>query len=464
MGAAGIADTLVATARERLSTGVRDYTPEEIAAFPVPPPPPRDTADPVPAPPRRPIVPALVVRNRPRRRSPSGVSRRSPCSASWSASSRSPSVSCGRRRRGGAIAVSVVTPTKPTVIATIPPIIKESTQQGVAKLGTGTNPLDQVTILNSSTNAGLALVGPNVQFDYDSAVITAASLRDIQGLSDAIISRNLSGTIYIHGYTDDLGSKEHGLVLSAQRAEAVAKVLQDQLRGYSRPAGHRRLRRGGPHRGQLEPGAAGPQPARDGALQAPGRPTEVPRRLPAASSPLVEVRALHAERGVLPWPGYTLSSSYTSNTRSVTSRYSESKLCPGFLVFPTPPGNSESPVNRCVNPPGRPGRGAPGPPTRGMPTQRHHVEGHLPEPNRVAVREPVVHRHRQGVGVLLAGGGPRSGRRDDLLERAHVVRVLVRRHDDVEAPAPLLDQREQRAGSSAASTRSCAPDARQVSR
>jgi outer membrane protein OmpA-like peptidoglycan-associated protein len=233
VGAAGIADTLVATARERLTTGVRDYTPEEIAAFPVPPPPPRDPADPVP-PPRRPIVPALAVRNRPRRQL-----------ALWTISALvllgllvgviqvTLRFLPGADAVAGAIAVSVVTPTpKPTMIATIPPIIKESTQQGVAKLGTGTNPLDQVTILTSSTNAGLAVVGPNVQFDFDSAVITAASLRDIQGLSDTIISRNLSGTIYIHGYTDDLGSKEHGLVLSAQRAEGVAKVLQDQLHGY----------------------------------------------------------------------------------------------------------------------------------------------------------------------------------------------------------------------------------------
>ena len=133
----------------------------------------------------------------------------------------------------GAIAVSVVTPTpKPTTIATIPPIIKESTQQGVAKLGGSDNPLEQVIILTSSTNAGLALVGPNVQFEYDSAQITAASQRDIQGLSDAIITRNLSGTIFIHGYTDNIGSQEHGLVLSAQRAEAVAQVLQDRLHGY----------------------------------------------------------------------------------------------------------------------------------------------------------------------------------------------------------------------------------------
>ena len=234
VGAAGVADTLVATARERLSTGVRDYTPEEIAAFPVPPPPPRDTADPVPPPPRRPIVPALAVRNRPRRQLALwGISALALLGLLVGVIQVTLRFLPGADAVAGAIAVSVVTPTpKPTTIATIPPIIKESTQQGVAKLGTGTNPLDQVTILTSSTNAGLALVGPNVQFEYDSAVITAASQRDIQGLSDAIISRNLSGTIYIHGYTDDLGSREHGLVLSAQRAEAVAKVLQEQLHGY----------------------------------------------------------------------------------------------------------------------------------------------------------------------------------------------------------------------------------------
>jgi outer membrane protein OmpA-like peptidoglycan-associated protein len=89
-----------------------------------------------------------------------------------------------------------------------------------------------VTILNSSTNAGLALVGPNVQFEFDSSALSDAAMRDIQGLSDTIIARNLSGSIYIHGYTDDLGSEEHGLVLSAARAEAVAKVLQDRLHGY----------------------------------------------------------------------------------------------------------------------------------------------------------------------------------------------------------------------------------------
>ena len=234
VGAAGIADTLVATARERLSTGVRDYTPEEIAAFPVPPPPPREGPDPAAPPPHRPIVPALAVRNRSRRQVLLwGVSALALLAVLVGVIQVTLKFLPWADAVAGAIAVSVVTPTAtPTKIATIPPIIKESTQQGVAKLG-GTNPLEGVTVLDSSTNAGLALVGPNVQFDYDSAVITDASMQDIQGLSDTIIARNLSGTIYIHGYTDNLGSKEHGLVLSAQRAEAVAKVLQDRLHGYN---------------------------------------------------------------------------------------------------------------------------------------------------------------------------------------------------------------------------------------
>jgi outer membrane protein OmpA-like peptidoglycan-associated protein len=233
VGAAGIADTLVATARERLSTGVRDYTPEEIAAFPVPPPPPRETPDPAAPPPHRPIVPALAVRNRSHRQVVLwGVSALALLAVLVGVIQVTLKFLPGADAVAGAIAVSVVTPTPtPTKIATIPPIIKESTQQGVAKLG-GTNPLEGVTILNSSTNAGLALVGPNVQFEYDSSAITDASMRDIQGLSDTIIARNLSGSIYIHGYTDDLGSEEHGLLLSAARAEAVAKVLQERLRGY----------------------------------------------------------------------------------------------------------------------------------------------------------------------------------------------------------------------------------------
>jgi outer membrane protein OmpA-like peptidoglycan-associated protein len=234
VGAADVADTLVATARERLTHGVRDYTPEEVAAFPVPPPPPRNPMDPAAPPPHRPITPALAVRDRSLRQIALwGVSALALLGLLVGVIQVTLRFLPGADAVAGAIAGSVVTPTpKPLAIPTIPPIIKESTQQGVAKLGSGANPLEQATILKSGTNAGLALVGPNVQFEFDSAVITPAALSDIQGLSDTIINRRLTGTIFIHGYTDDLGTKEHGLVLSAQRAEAVAQLLQDRLRGH----------------------------------------------------------------------------------------------------------------------------------------------------------------------------------------------------------------------------------------
>jgi outer membrane protein OmpA-like peptidoglycan-associated protein len=44
-----------------------------------------------------------------------------------------------------------------------------------------------------------------------------------------VIDRRGPGRVSIVGYTDDLGSAHHGLVLSRQRAAAVARVLQPKL-------------------------------------------------------------------------------------------------------------------------------------------------------------------------------------------------------------------------------------------
>ncbi len=44
-----------------------------------------------------------------------------------------------------------------------------------------------------------------------------------------VIDRRGPGRVSIVGYTDDLGSAHHGLVLSRQRAAAVAWVLQPKL-------------------------------------------------------------------------------------------------------------------------------------------------------------------------------------------------------------------------------------------
>ncbi len=235
VGAVGMADTLVAAARERLSGGVREYTPEEVAAFPLPAVPAGMRVVTVPTPGRG-TRPAVAVGSR-----GGGSSRQV---LLWGAGALALLALLvgvvqvtlrllpGADAVAGSIAVSVVTPTaRATSIATIPPIVKQSVQQGVASLGGGSGPFAPGTILTSSTNAGLSPVGPNVQFDYDSFVIQPQAQADIEVLATAIITRGLSGAIYIHGYTDNLGSPEHGILLSGERANAVAKLLQDRLRG-----------------------------------------------------------------------------------------------------------------------------------------------------------------------------------------------------------------------------------------
>lgn len=234
-GAAGMADTLVAAVRERHADGVREYTPEEVAAFPLPPVPTGMRVAPV-AGAGTPARPAMAAR----------LSRTlvSPRRLLWGGGALALTALLvgvvqvtlrllpGADAVAGNIAVSVVTPTaRATSIATIPPIVDQNAKPGVAGLGGSTGPFAPGTVLTGSSNAGLAVVGPNVQFDYDSAVIRPQTQADIEALATAIITRGLSGAIYVHGYTDNLGSHEHGVVLSSQRATGVAKLLQDRLRG-----------------------------------------------------------------------------------------------------------------------------------------------------------------------------------------------------------------------------------------
>ncbi len=232
VGAAGMADTLVAAARERLSSGVREYTPEEVAAFPLPAVPTGMRVVTVPTPGRRATPARTRGQGSTRQVLGWGISALALLALLVGVVQVTLRLLPGADAVAGSIAVSVVTPTaKPTSIATIPPILNEKVQQGVASLGGGAGPFAGTTILTGSTNAGLAAIGPNVQFDYDSFVILPQAQADIEALATAIIVRGLSGSIYIHGYTDNLGSHEHGIQLSGDRANAVAKLMQDRLRG-----------------------------------------------------------------------------------------------------------------------------------------------------------------------------------------------------------------------------------------
>lgn len=69
-----------------------------------------------------------------------------------------------------------------------------------------------------------------VLFAKDSAALTPRARSVLAGVAERL--RQVSGArVRIVGYTDDLGSAQHGLVLSRQRADAVARVLRPHLAG-----------------------------------------------------------------------------------------------------------------------------------------------------------------------------------------------------------------------------------------
>jgi outer membrane protein OmpA-like peptidoglycan-associated protein len=134
----------------------------------------------------------------------------------------------------GSLAGSVVPPSPQAVaVPTRPPIVAQSVHQSMATLGGSGTPITAASgpELLAGTNAGLASLGPSVQFDYDSAAIRSDAVARIDELAAAIATRNLTGVIFVHGYTDNLGSHEHGILLSTQRAENVARILQERLEG-----------------------------------------------------------------------------------------------------------------------------------------------------------------------------------------------------------------------------------------
>jgi outer membrane protein OmpA-like peptidoglycan-associated protein len=75
----------------------------------------------------------------------------------------------------------------------------------------------------------------DLAFAKNSADLSSAAEVAIDKIAGQVRAAGLRGTIYIHGYTDSLGSAQHGLELSRQRATAVAQYLRSALDGYEIP-------------------------------------------------------------------------------------------------------------------------------------------------------------------------------------------------------------------------------------
>ncbi len=67
-----------------------------------------------------------------------------------------------------------------------------------------------------------------VLFDKDSSALGPDARSRVQAIADEITRQN-ARTVQVFGFTDNLGSHDHGVELSKQRAEAVYTVLAQDL-------------------------------------------------------------------------------------------------------------------------------------------------------------------------------------------------------------------------------------------
>lgn len=71
----------------------------------------------------------------------------------------------------------------------------------------------------------------DLAFGFDSAKVSQRAREAVIRIARQAREAGLAGAILVEGYTDNLGSARHGLKLSKRRADAVATILRDELRG-----------------------------------------------------------------------------------------------------------------------------------------------------------------------------------------------------------------------------------------
>ena len=69
----------------------------------------------------------------------------------------------------------------------------------------------------------------DVLFGKNSAKLGSGAAARIKAIASDIAGKNVTSPIRVFGFTDNLGSYEHGKALSKDRADAVYKILSQQL-------------------------------------------------------------------------------------------------------------------------------------------------------------------------------------------------------------------------------------------
>ncbi len=88
-------------------------------------------------------------------------------------------------------------------------------------------------IVIKSNKPTVATLKSDLAFDKGSAVLSDAAKAAIAEIAGAVREAGLTGTIAVHGYTDNVGSAKSGMELSKLRAQAVAQSLRNALGSYA---------------------------------------------------------------------------------------------------------------------------------------------------------------------------------------------------------------------------------------
>lgn len=109
---------------------------------------------------------------------------------------------------------------------TQPPV--HSLSMPVVSIHTGTVDLAAAAALEETERGAKIRLDSTLLFGKDSAVLRPAAARRLAQVAEEIHVRG-PGRLAVVGYTDDLGTRAHGLILSKRRAGAVAGFLEEAL-------------------------------------------------------------------------------------------------------------------------------------------------------------------------------------------------------------------------------------------
>jgi len=133
---------------------------------------------------------------------------------------------------GGAWAVLSSSGSDPTPTPTQTPTTA-ATPTATKTTSPSPKPSQTPTPTKSATPKPTVVLTADLAFASDSARLSSAARSAILKLADRARKAGVKGTIRVDGYTDNVGSARHGLVLSQARADAVAAILRSSLRGLA---------------------------------------------------------------------------------------------------------------------------------------------------------------------------------------------------------------------------------------